>query len=336
MNTRPIKKRSNLRDVAAQANVSVATVSRVLNYPDRVSAKTRDRVNSAIADLKFVPSAAARAINSGRSRMVAALLPTIDSAIYAKLINGVEDRLSGKGLSLMVAQTLGDPELECARAKQLIEIGAEALIVAGVHHSDAFFELIDNAQLPVVAISYFEENGRLPTVGYENWLAAEIAATHLADLGHRKVAVVHGPTDTNDRMRQRCTALKCSKLDVSFDFFQAEMSMEGGFRAVAEILRSTYMPTGILCFSDVIAHGVLSGLHSRDIAVPTHMSVMGMENLPASKFTFPPLTTVRLSVEEMGIKAAELISHWLETGTPQTSVNLPIELIRRASTERAI
>lgn len=329
------RKRSNLRDVAARAGVSVATVSRVLNSPERVSLDTRRTVESAISDLKFIPSAAARAINSGRTRMIAALLPTLDNAIYARLVNGLEDRFASKGLSLMVAQTRDDPSLEIERAKQLVDIGAEALIVAGVSHDEALYALIDRAQIPIVAVSYFEINGRLPTVGYDNWEAAEVAARHLAELGHRKVAVVHGPTLSNDRMRRRCTALNAISLGVEFSFFEVPISMEGGHSSVSKILQNGSDHTGILCFSDVIAHGVLNGLHSQGIGVPEDVSVMGMEDLPASQFTFPALTSVRLSVEEMGVQAAETVSTWLETGTPHGSIKLPIELICRASTATA-
>jgi len=335
MTNAPRSKRANLRDVASLAGVSVATVSRVLNTPGKVSPATRQRVQAVITDLKFVPSAAARAINSGRTRMVAALLPTLDNAIYARAVNGLEAQLAEKDMSLLVAQTGDDLAHELTRARQLVEIGAEALILAGVTHDPGLYELIARTGIPVATISYFDADNQLPTVGYDNWEVAELAAGHLADLGHRNIAVFHGPLEINDRMRRRKAALEASDLGLTFTYVPTRISMEGGCHAVEQAFANgTQGITGILCFSDVIAHGALGALQRLKITVPGDISVMGIEDLPGSKFTHPPLTSVRLGVERMGIEAAEAVCQWLETGTPPTPVYLPVELIKRASTTR--
>ena len=328
------KKKANLRDVAKSADVSVATVSRVLNAPDKVSRPTRERVEATIAELKFVPSAAARAINSGRSRMVAALLPTLDNAIYARLVNGLESRLAADGLSLIVAQIGEDAAEELKRARLMVDHGAEALIVAGITRDKGFSELMDNAQIPVVAISYFEEGGRVPTVGYDNAEAAGIAAQHVAELGHKRVLVLHGPAATNDRTRQRIEALRDFGTDTEFLFLETSVSMEGGHKAVEQMLGRPDTCTAIICFSDVIAYGALGALRRHGIDVPGEISVMGIENLPGSRFTFPSLTSVRLNVEEMGRRAAECVSDWLETGAHPESIYIGSELIARESTAR--
>jgi LacI family transcriptional regulator len=328
----PIKKRSNLRDVASRAGVSVATVSRVLNTPNKVAQDTRHRVEQAIADLKFVPSAAARAMNRGNSGMVAALLPTLDNAIYARVVNGLEARFTSDALSLMVAQTGDDPKIELQRAKQLIEIGAEALIVVGLSHEPGLYELIERTQCPVVAISYYDETSAIPTVGYDNWEAATIAARHLSELGHTHIAVLHGPTTHNDRMRRRKQALESQDLGVDFTFLDVALSMQGGHAGINQIREHHREATAVLCFSDVIAHGALHRLNALGLKVPGDLSVMGIENLPASTYTYPQLTSVRLCVERMGELSAEAIVSWLQTRIPPASVNLPVELVKRGST----
>ena len=335
MNRGLVKRKSNLRDVAARAGVSVATVSRVLNAPDKVAFATRSRVEEAISALKFVPSAAARAINRGRSGIVAALLPTLDNAIYARVVNGLESRLAAEQLSLVVAQTGDDPEIELARAQQMVDIGAEALIVVGITHDDGLYDLMDRAQIPDVAISYFNEHSQLPTIGYDNWEAATVAARHLAGLGHRTVAVLHGPAGTNDRVRQRMAALSAGVNGVEFVCREVPMSTAGGYRGIEDVLEGARAPTAILCFSDVIAQGALSRLQSLGIRVPEEISIMGMEDLPGSRFSFPTLTSVRLSVEEMGERAAEAIACWLSSDIRPDSVNLPLELMIRDSTATA-
>ncbi len=326
------KKRSNLRDVAARSGVSVATVSRVLNSPGKVAADTRNRVEQAIADLKFVPSAAARAMNRGNSGIVAALLPTLDNAIYARVVNGLEARLTADALTLMIAQTGDDPTVELQRARQLIEIGAEALIVVGVTHDPGLYELIERTQCPAVAISYFDDASPIPTIGYDNWAAATVAARHLADLGHKHVAVLHGPSSHNDRVRRRKQALENQELGLSFTFLEVALSTEGGHEGINQIREHHPEITAVLCFSDVIAYGALHRLNALGLHVPDDLSVMGIENQPGSMFTHPPLTSVRLSVERMGERSAEAIISCLKTQTPPAPVNLPIELVRRQST----
>ncbi len=128
------KRRKNLRDVARAANVSVATVSRVLNTPAIVSTDTRTRVLDAMKSLHFVPSAAARAINSGRTRMVAALLPTLDNSIYARLVDGLEHRLSAHGLSLVVARLGHDQSQAMSREamfKPVHQAGVDGIVERG-------------------------------------------------------------------------------------------------------------------------------------------------------------------------------------------------------------
>ena len=329
------KKRSNLRDVAAHSGVSVATVSRVLNAPDKVAADTRNRVEQAITDLKFVPSAAARAMNRGNSGMVAALLPTLDNAIYARVVNGLESRFTADGLSLIVAQTGDDPTVEFERAQQMIEIGAEALIVVGISHDARLYDLIEQAQRPMVAVSYFDPDSALPTIGYDNWEAASVAARHFADLGHRHVAVLHGPIANNDRTHRRRQALEAQDFGIDFAFVEVPRSMEGGWHGVDQMRARHPDVTGLLCFSDVIAHGALHRLNALGLGVPDDISLMGIENLPGSRLTHPGLTSVKLNVEEMGVRSAEAVLSWMETGQRPASVNLPVELIQRGSTRKA-
>ncbi|MEJ6404510.1 LacI family DNA-binding transcriptional regulator [Yoonia sp. 2307UL14-13] len=331
---RIVKKRYNLRDVAHHAGVSVATVSRVLNVPDKVAPPTRERVETAMNTLRFVPSAAARAINSGRSRMVAALLPTLENSIYARVVDGLENRLDAHGLSLIVAQTGDDPKVELDRAKRLIDIGAEGLIVAGITHDDSFYDLIDRAQIPVVAVSYFDRTHRLPTIGYDNWEATHLAAQHLQDLGHRHVAVVHGPLAQNDRTQRRRAALESGGFALTFDYFEVPISIAGACAAVERLCGESSRLTAILCFSDVLAMGALAELHRQKVRVPRDMSVMGIEDLPGSARSYPRLTSVRLRVQEMGEEAAEALSAWVEHDRRPEPLHLASELIWRDSTAK--
>lgn len=328
------KKRANLRDVAKAAGVSVATVSRVLNEPDLVRAETRERVQSAIATLKFVPSAAARAINSGRTRFVGALVPTLDNAIFARFLAALERELSEHGLSLVVATTDSSLDVEAEKAQALVDIGAEGLIVTGATHSAAFRDLIDRTMLPTIITSFFDAENPLPTIGYDNQAAAQLALRHLTDLGHRRIAVAHGPVQNNDRTQARLAGLHALGWDGEISFYETEISLDGGAATARSIWEAQTLPDAILCLSDVVALGMLFGLQSLEVKVPGQVSLMGIDDLPSSSVSVPTLTTVHLPVSQMGKRAAGALARWIEAQERPVPERLEPRLVARASAIR--
>lgn len=327
------RKRTNLRDVAQAAGVSVATVSRVLNTPEIVLKDTRQRVEAAIAELRFHPSAAARAINSGRTKIVGALIPALDNDTFALTIEAIENRLGDFGLSLVVATTAEDPEQELRRAKDLVNIGVEGLVLPGVHHSDALHELIEKTGTPTVVISYFQPDFIYPTIGYDNQKASQLALCHLVELGHRKIAIVHGPTRNNDRTRERIKGAWSNRSDVTLAFFETKLSVAGGGTVVSRIVDGETVFDAFLCFTDVLAFGVLFELQRKGLSVPDDLSVMGIHDLPSSEALFPRLTTVRLPARQMGRHAAEAMANWIEEGTRPEPVCFESQLQLRQTTK---
>lgn len=318
-----------MRDVARAAGVSVATVSRVLNTPDIVAATTRQAVQAAIDALQFVPSAAARAINSGRTRVVGALVPTLDNAIFSKFLEALETKLSAHGLSLVIAVTDGDSDVETLKAKRLVDIGAEAFVVSGITHSPEFDQLIARTQMPVVATSFFDADYRYPTIGYDNVAASRKALEYLRSKGHQHFAVVHGPTKHNDRMRARLCGLRGQG---EFHNFETSLSLEGGCEAVKELLRSAPHVTAIICLSDVLALGASFELHRQKVRIPTEMSLIGIDDLPSSACAIPAITTVQLPAVEMGNRTADAIIQWVEHQVVPEPYLIDTTLIIRHST----
>ncbi|WP_299475535.1 LacI family DNA-binding transcriptional regulator [uncultured Roseibium sp.] len=325
------RKRANLRDVAKLANVSVATVSRVLNSPDSVAKNTKAVVDAAIAELRFVPSAAARAINSGRSRFVGALVPTLDHAIFARYLAALEQTLSDYRLSLVVATTNGDAAVEAQKAQTLVDIGAEGLVISGITHERELYELIERCQLPSVATSYYDPDFLLPTIGYDNVDAGRIALEHLLSLGHSAIAVVHGSLTSNDRTLARIKGLEGHD-DAQMSFLEADLSVEAGCAAARQILSGKQRATAVLCLSDVLATGVLYELNRQGVSVPQDISIVGIDDLPGSAHTTPGLTTVHLPVVRMGHATAVAISEWIENGVVPAEKLFDTDLIIRGST----
>lgn len=326
------RRRANLRDVAATAGVSVATVSRVLNSPQSVAPDTRERVQQAMRSHHWVPSAAARAINSGRTRFVGALVPTLDHDIFARVLAGQERQLASHQLSLVVATTQGDPQVEAQKAKGLVDIGAEGLIVSGMTHAAEFHDLITQSRLPAVAISCFDPGYELPTIGYDNAGAAQTALQHLVGLGHRRIAVLHGAVKNNDRTRARIDALRDQQAGLDLNFHEVTLSTAGGCDGVAALMADRCGSTALLCLSDVLAAGAIFELQRRGVSVPDRISVMGIDDLPGSAYLYPQLTTVHLPVSRMGQAAADAIAGWVETQEVPKPRLLDFELVIRAST----
>ncbi|MEM6310801.1 MAG: LacI family DNA-binding transcriptional regulator [Pseudomonadota bacterium] len=324
----PHDKRSNLRDVAAHAGVSVATVSRVMNAPTSVKPKTRERVEAAMDALSFVPSAAARATSTGRTRMIGALVPTLDNAIFARVLEQMEHVLAEEGFSLVVSTTNGDKDREAERANALINIGAEGLIVAGIDHSERFNRIIARSKRPTIVISYFDAAFHLPTIGYDNAQVARDAMAYLTGLGHERIAILHGPTQTNDRTGARLRAIKA---DYDLPSFEAELSMAEGARLLHLALAQE--PTALLSLSDVHAAGAVMECAKVGIAVPGDLSIMGIDDLPLSAHLHPALSTMHLPVGVMGRKAAKAVAAWVETGERPAAECLNYTLSARETTQ---
>jgi LacI family transcriptional regulator len=324
-----IKKRANLRDVAKAAGVSVATVSRVLNTPELVTVSTRETVQAAIEALHFVPSAAARSINSGRSHVIGALVPTLDNAIFSKFLGALETKLGEYGLSLVVATTDSDPDIEAQKAQRLVNIGAEALIVSGISHSPDFDSLISRTRMPTVATSFYDPNYRYPTIGYDNAAASRKALEFLIGKGHQHIAVFHGPTDHHDRMRARLSGLHGKSELYSFE---TDITLVGAGRAINTLFATAPHVTAILCLSDVLALGALFGLQRRKVRIPQQMSLMGVDDLPSSASAFPSISTIHLPAAEMGVRTAEAVANWVEHQIVPEPYLIDTSLIARQST----
>ena len=328
------KKRANLRDVAKAAGVSVATASRVLNTPAKVNEETRARVEAVIAELGFVRSAAARAINTGRTKMLGALIPTLDSDIFAQTINAIENRLAELGFSLVVATTDDNRETETRKAQELLDIGVEGLFLSGIAHDEALHALIDRTKVPAIVISYYDEAYHLPTIGYDNERAAAAAVNYLLSLGHKDIAVVHGPAENNDRTRARLAGISTDSSDRSLTYFETDLSIEGGAQAVRQSFANNRRFDAFLCLSDVLAFGVIFEFQRAGLVIPEAVSVLGIQDLPGARVMTPRLSTIRLPAQEMGAKAAKALAHWVETGERPAPESLAFELVPRKSTIR--
>ena len=319
-----------LRAVAAEAGVSVATVSKVLNDRFDVSSATRDRVRRLLDAHGYVPTTHRPA----RSRLLVDLvLPPLDSPYALEVLRGVT-----AGPLDVVVRSAGDADLGPSWVEALLRSGRSGSIVVVPELGERERDLLRRAAAPCVVVDPTEApDVGLPAVGATNRAGGRAATRHLLELGHRRVAVVTGPRQvlcSRERVDGHRQALVDAglvpdpALEVTGDFHHA-----GGLAAGRRLLRLPEPPTAVFAGSDEQALGVVDAARERGLRVPEDLSVVGFDDLPTSRWSSPALTTVRQPLADMGRRAAELLRSLLEGGTVEHAhLELPTELRVRSST----
>ncbi len=335
-------KRVNQADIAKAAGVSTATVSRALNGTGIVTAEARQRINAAISELGYMPHGAARALASRRSHTVGAVIPTLASAIFAAGIDAFERHLNEAGLTLLLAVSNYDLETEALKVRRLLERGVDAIALVGDSHSPEVHEMIARAGVPYVHTWAWTPRSRHPHVGFSNFEAARTVAHHLADLGHRTIAMIAGISQDNDRATQRIAGTEQGLIDKGLALHRDQIIEAAYTHAAArEALRTLInvdhnRPTAIICGNDVLATGALIEAQAHGLSVPGELSITGFDDLPLAAHLNPPLTTIAVPAKAMGQGAADALIAALEHGQPVASQELEARLEIRHTTERVM
>ncbi len=327
--------RATLVDVAKMAGVSRATAARALTAPRLLSAKTLDAVTGAIDALGYVSDGAARALASGRSSMVGAVVPTLHNSVFAKAIHHLQLGLADGGMQLVVAAHEYNTALEARAIKALIARGIDAIVLVGAERPADTWALLRASRIPVILTYSFHDD--FDSVGFDNARAGAIAAEHLIRLGHTRIAFISGPRRSNDRMALRIQgaahALADAGLELSPSMIsEQEFSLSGGKLGVHQLMTLAQRPTAIIGGNDLLAAGAIHELTERAIRVPESVSVIGMENYDITAFTRPTLTSVQLPTEEIGVGTAAHVLAVLRGETVERRTEYPVSLVERHST----
>jgi LacI family transcriptional regulator len=331
-NDRPV-----LADVALLAGVSTASVSRVLNEPDKVRPEMRQRVMAAVEQLGYVPDGAARALASGRLRTVGAIVPTLDNAIFASGINALQRRLAQRGFTLLVASSEYDKDEELREVHALVVRGVDGLVFVGGSHDPKLYKLLAAKGLPYVNTWVYAPEQGHPSIGFDNRAAGRRMADYLLDLGHRRIAMVAGFTAHNDRARGRVEgvreALEKRGLEIApGHFLERAYDVREGREALRTLLRLPEPPTAVICGNDVQAMGALFEAQAQGVAVPAALSIIGFDDLPVSASLVPALTTIRVPAADIGRRSADYLLDRLAGQDPPAHTELDAELVVRGTT----
>jgi len=327
-----------IADVAARAQVSTATVSRCLNSPERVNAKTREKVEQAIQSLGYTPNFGARALAANRTNTVGAVIPTMDNAIFANGLQAFQETLHDQGVTLLVATSLYRPEIEEEQIRTLLARGADGLLLIGYERDGRVYDYLARRGIATVIAWAYDANGAVPAVGFDNKKAMGALASEVLDRGHRQIGVISAETAANDRARNRVAAVRGAMRarglpESALQVIETQYSIEAGRAALAELMASEPRPTAVLCGNDVIAYGALFAAGAAGLSVPGDVSITGFDDLPLSAQLPPGLTTVRVPAAGMGAAAADRLVALINGGGDEApSARLTTELIVRGST----
>ncbi|MFT5506210.1 MAG: LacI family transcriptional regulator, partial [Gammaproteobacteria bacterium] len=261
---------ASLDDVARHAGVSTATVSRVLNKPEIVSEKNRAAVNLSIKTLGYIPDGAARALASRHTRTIGAVVPTLDNAIFATGIQGLQRQLKKHGYTLFVASHEYDLDEEFNEVQSLLRQGVDGILLIGAIHNPELPELLQQKNIPFVNCWTFNPDSPEPNIGFDNQKAAKKLAEYLLDLGHQQIAIIAGRTDNNDRAMNRLLgfkeALKERGVEIPEDeIMERSYSVRQGREAMRILLNHKSPPTAVICGNDILALGAIAECQSAGI-----------------------------------------------------------------------
>ncbi len=324
-----------IHTVAKRAGVSPSTVSRALNTPSLVSTVSRQRVEEAAAELGYRPNRAARGLITGRMGMVGLVVPDITNPFYPTLVRAAEHAAHANNLALLLADTNETPDAEEDLVRDMSRL-VDGIILCSSRMSSDQFGRIDafKEECPVVSVN--RPIAGSSSIVLDSAAGMTRALRHLADLGHTRVAYAAGPPQAwaNAQRLQGLGVAASLGIEV-IHLATSGPRFEGGEEVVPSVLEANV--TAVIAYNDLIALGLLSGLHSRAVPVPEAISVIGFDDIFPARIASPALTTVAMPSDEAGRRAVELLAKRLSAaGTGNRRITIATTLVVRASTGPAM
>jgi LacI family transcriptional regulator len=330
---------TRLKDIAAQAGVSVMTVSKVLRDAPDISQATKARIKAIARQMGYVPDTNAQSLRTRTTRFLGVIVSSIDNPIFARVLLAIEERAHELGYEIILAQTQNREEREEVCIQRLLARRVDGLFITPVYRlrPDApIYQTLLARRVPVVVLGHSAPFCRpFSNVETDDTPASYSLTKHLLELGHRKIAFFAGPQSapwSQERFEGYKRALREVELEVRDELiFQAGASIEDGEKAALQFMNENTPATAIQAANDLIAIGCADTFLGQGIKIPQEMSVTGFGNILTSEHYRVPLTTVRQPKYRLGMAAMDTMVRLFRGGKPE-SKRLPAELIIRAST----
>lgn len=304
-----------MADVARFADVSTATVSRVIHGASKVREKTRVKVQQAIDALGYAPNIAAQQLAAGRADVIGVIVNTIENPVSAQVVQGIEEEVSEGGYRLLLSNSHYDADIESRLIRTYISLGISGIIVLGSWCTRAFFKELPPDIPPIALINPEGDEATsfgLPTITIDGLVGGRLAGQHLIELGHSRIGFVGRKPLGGELQRARQEGLRQALQEAGLDLDRAfvaagnGLSIDAGTLGIRQLLsRNSLLPTAILCYHDLTAYGAIQELNEAGLRVPEDMSVVGFDDIFTSRFL--SLTTLSQPFADMGKLAAQII-----------------------------
>ena len=326
-----------VKDVAAAAGVSVGTVSNVLNQPERVSAKTVERVQRVIQELGFVRNDAARQLRAGRSRSIGLVVPDIGNPFFAEVVRGAEDRAADAGMTVLLGNSDERDERQVAHLELFQEQRVNGVLLTPASDDLSAVHRFAAGGMPVILVDREVEEGLLPSVSVDDVEGGRLAAEHLLSAGRRRLAFVGGPQSVHqvaDRLRGVQAAVAAHP-DVTLEIFeQSALTVLQG-RAAGEAIAARApesRPDAVFAANDLLAVGLLQAFSfGSAIRVPQDIAMVGYDDIDFASATVVPLSSVRQPARLLGWTGVDLLLKELDGVEHDRRVRFQPELVVRES-----
>ena len=314
---------ASIKDVAKEAGVSIATVSRVLNDVDVVNEETKKKVQDAIKKLGYRPNIVARSLKTQRSRTIGIIIPDISNQFYPEIVRGAEDVANIYNYNIMLCNTDLDPDKEMEYLRVLKEKMVDGVIYMSNSLEPEIIELVKSLELPVTLVETTDKKNTFPSVTIDNEKAAFEATEYLVKKGNKKIAYIGTHEDAVNAVAYRFSGYKAALEKNGIEFDRNLCSFGGvkaqdGYEGINTILKNGDIDA-VFCVSDEIAMGAINALRDLGKRVPEDVDVMGFDNIYSASIFYPKLTTVVQPTYDMGsvamrmlikvINGAELVQH---------------------------
>lgn len=330
---------ATIREVALRANVSVATVSRVINNKGYVDPNTREIVLKAIDELNYVPNSVAQVLAGKKMKVIALIVPDISNPFFAELAKAVEDTAQQRGFTLFLCNSDEEKEKENRYIDVLKSKSIDGIIFATHHFDESMLDLCQDIPIVLMDRAMIQQpNDDLSILTSQNRKGVQLAIRHLLERGCRKIAHIYGPQQIITARERR---IGYQEAVSSFPWYTDSLmepgyfQMEGGRQAIRRLMERHPDLDGVFVGNDTMAIGALKELHRMKIDVPEQVAICGFDGIHMAKVMEPELTTVAQPIEEMGKKACQLLIDKIEgKAKPKQIIRFDVKLIVRGSTKR--
>ncbi|MGA8110972.1 MAG: LacI family DNA-binding transcriptional regulator [Acidobacteriaceae bacterium] len=333
----PRPERMDIHAVARLANVSIATVSRTINNVPTVNPRMAKRVWEAIRELNYFPNTQARALVSGRSRMLGLIVSEITNPFFPELIQGFEEVAVEHGYEILIGSTNYEPERMQRVIRRMMERNAEGVAVMTFGIEQPLLNQLADRSIPLVFVDVAPERAGISVLKVDYSHGIRQGVQHLAALGHREIGFVTGPLrlhSAQSRLHAFEEALGECGIPVNKRFvLEGDHTMEGGMAAAERLLAAGKLPTAVMCSNDMLAIGVLHKLLRERLRVPDDVSIIGFDDIHMAEMMIPPLTSIQMSRAQLARAAVGALRAHVEKKSPQREYPIDTHLVVRQSTD---